>query len=252
MIIAAANLCASVHWLVLMRRAFLPNVRRAIVDYRRNWRLSRYIFLSSMLWTAGTYLYVWMVSLIVGNVGAGIWTACFQLASLANPLMTAVQNMMGPAISHAFVGSSMASFRQYVLKCTLVSAGIGGASGLVLAALSEYLIVLFNGVEYAGSGRITAVLAITLLLQGTSFPTSRGLYSLDRAKLDMYANAGPLVAMVVLGFVLIQHFSVMGAAVCFVIAQLSATLCRLFFFLQVSKAESPSNLSIPEKSGAVV
>lgn len=249
-IVSVANLLSALHWLTMMRHAFLPRLRRAVVDFRRNWQLSRFILCSSLLWTAGTYLYVWMVSLLIGTASAGIWTACFQLANLGNPLITAIQNLMGPAISHAFVGTALTGFRRYVFKCTAVFTLIGGAGAACLAVLSEYLIIFFNGSQYAGYGPVSAVLAMTMLLQGMSFPTSRALFSLGRAKLDMYANIGPLIVMGALGVILIHRFGVMGAAICLVIAQLIGSVSRIIFFLHASAGERQPAISLADKSSA--
>lgn len=238
LIVSAANLFSALLWLSSVRHLFKPNIKRAVVDFRRNWVISRFIFLSSMVWTAGTYLYPWMISFISGDRTAGIWAACFTLANLGNPLIMGIQNMMGPAISHAFTDRSLADFRRYVFKCVILFTAVGAAGALVLGLLSERLIVLFNGADYAGYGYVTALLTVTMLLQGMSFPTSRGLFNLDHAKLDMYANAGPLIVLGVAGVVLIQRYGVMGAAICLIIAQLIGSATRMIFFFRVS-APSP-------------
>ncbi len=158
--------------------------------------------------------------------------------------------MMGPAISHAFAANSLQQFRRYVFKCTIAFVLVGGIGAAALAILSEPLMVFFNGSDYAGFGRISAVLAITMLLQGLSFPTSRGLFSLDRAKLDMYSNIGPLVVMVALGVVLIHRYDVMGAAICLVIAQIIGSVSRIVFFLAASAEPRQNRPSLADKTSA--
>lgn len=249
-VVSVANLISAMHWLTMARGSFVPRLSRCVVEFKRNWRISRYIFLSSMLWTSGTYLYVWMVKQMAGTTAAGVWAVCFQLANLGNPLITAIQNMMGPSISHAFAEGSLATFRRHVLKCTVAFVVVGGLGAVALAVLSEPLIVLFNGSDYAGFGKVSAVLAITMLLQGLSFPTSRGLFSLNKPKLDMWANVGPLVIMLALGFALIRHYGVMGAAICLVIAQLIGSVSRIVFFMVASAEERQPPVLLADKTGA--
>lgn len=249
-VVSVANMISAMHWLTMARGSFVVRLARSIVEFRRNWRISQFIFVSSMLWTSGTYLYVWMVKQIAGTTAAGVWAVCFQLANLGNPLITAIQNMMGPSISHAFADRTLAAFRRHVLKCTVAFVVVGGIGAVALAVLSEPLIVLFNGQEYAGYGKVSAVLAITMLLQGLSFPTSRGLFSLNRPKLDMWANVGPLVIMLALGFVLIRHYDVMGAAICLVIAQLIGSVCRIVFFMAASAEQRQPPAILADKTGA--
>jgi O-antigen/teichoic acid export membrane protein len=250
LIVSVSNLFSALLWLSSVRGQFSPRMKRAVVDFRRNWGISRFIFLSSMVWTAGTYLYPWLISALKGDRSAGIWAVCFTLANLGNPIITAIQNMMGPAISHAFVGLSMGEFRRYVFKCTILFVTVGGAGAVMLALLSEPLIVLFNGKDYAGYGKVSALLAAMMLLQGLSFPTSRGLFSLDRAKLDMYANLGPIAVMAVLGVFLIGRYDVMGAAICLVLAQIIGSISRILFFLHASAEQCQAVPTLADKSGA--
>lgn len=249
-VVAISNLVASLLWLSMSRRAFHPRLARSWIDFKRDWPISRYIYLSSTLWTAGTYLYPWFISLLAGEVQTGIWGACFTLANLGNPLIMGIQNVMGPSIAHAFTERPLQSFRAYVLKCSVLFTIIGSIGALAMALLAEFLIQRINGPAYAGYGHVTGLLAITMLLQGMSFPTSRGLFSLGRAKLDMYSNIGPLVVLAALGAVLISRNGVMGAAICLVIAQVVGSLSRIVFFLAASAAPGNESLPIADESGA--
>lgn len=251
-IVAVANLVASILWLAMSRTAFKPRLARSWIDFRRDWPTSRYIYLSSTLWTAGTYLYPWLISFIGGEHQAGIWAACFTLANLGNPLIMGIQNVMGPSIAHAFAGRSLSAFRTYVLKCSVLFTLIGSVGTLLMAVFAEYLLLKINGPEYAGFGPVTGWLAATMLLQGLSFPTSRGLFSLEKAKLDMFANIGPLVVLAALGALLTHHYGVMGAAICLVISQVVGSALRIVFFLQVSASPHERGLELADKQSAAV
>lgn len=238
LIVAIANLVAGLLWLSMSRHRFAPQRRRILIDLQRNWRTSRPIFASSMLWTAGMYAYPWMIVGIAGSAANGIWAACFTLANLGNPLAMGIQNFMGPAIAHAHADRDASAFRRYVLKCTLLYVLIVLPACVVMAVLAEPLLRLFNGSQYAGYGAVTAILAFTMLLQGLSFPTSRGLFSLGRASLDMLANLGPLVVLLVAGALLINWQGVIGAAICLVVAQGIGSALRCVAFLIVSKPDT--------------
>ncbi len=249
-IVAVANLMASLMWLSMARGAFVPNLRRAWIDFKRNWPAGRYIYLSSTLWTAGTYLYPWLISVVAGTKQAGVWGVCFTLANLGNPLIMGIQNIMGPSIAHAFTDRPLQAFRRYVLKCSVLFMLLGSVGALTMALAAEFLIRRLNGPAYAGYGRVTGLLAVTMLLQGLSFPTSRGLFSLNRAKLDMISNIGPLIVLVGLGVVLIREMDVMGAAICLVIAQVIGSASRILFFLQASADQRQRAFGLADKSSA--
>jgi O-antigen/teichoic acid export membrane protein len=199
--------------------------------------VSRYIFVSSMLWVAGMYLYPWLILHFAGAAAAGAWGACFALANLGNPLVMGIQNIMGPSIAHAHADRSLIDFRAYVLRCTVAFVAIVLPACVVMALLAERLLTLLNGGAYAGYGNVTAILGFTMFLQGISFPMSRGLFSLGRAGLDMAANVGPLVVLAALGALLVGHYGVLGAAISLIIAQFVGSGIRAGAFLHVSRVD---------------
>jgi O-antigen/teichoic acid export membrane protein len=242
LIVAAANLFSSLLWLAMSRRNFAPQLREAFADLRRNWRVSRYIFISSMLWVGGMYLYPWLIAHYAGAAAVGVWGACFALANLGNPLVMGIQNVMGPAIAHAHADRDAAGFRAYVWRSSLIFIAIVLPACVVMAILAERLLVLLNGGVYAGNGRVTAILAFTMFLQGVSFPTSRGLFSLGRAGLDMAANIGPLVVLAVLGAWLVGSYGVLGAAISLIVAQFVGSATRVVAFLRASQGGKSDEL----------
>lgn len=239
LIVAAANLFSSLLWFAMSRRNFAPQLGAAWADFKSNWTISRFIFLSSMLWVGGMYLYPWMISHYGGPAAVGVWGACFALANLGNPLVMGIQNVMGPAIAHAHAERDAAAFRAYVWRSSLIFVAIVLPACAVMGFFAERLLVLLNGSAYAGNGRVTAILACTMFLQGLSFPTSRGLFSLGRAGLDMSTNIGPLVVLATLGPVLVSHYGVTGAALSLLIAQTVGAVSHVIAFLYASRKPSP-------------
>lgn len=241
LIIAAANLTSAAIWFATSRKQFKAELQSARLDLNRNWRISRYIFLSSMLWVAGIQLYPWLILHFAGAPAAGIWGACFALASLGNPLAMGIQNWMGPAIAHAHADRDAAAFRAYVFRCSIAFIAIVLPACLALAIFAEFLLTHTNGGTYAGNGKVTAILAFTLFLQGVSFPVSRALFSLGKAGLDMAANVGPLIVLAVFGAWLVSRFGVVGAASSLLAAQFVGSAIRVAAFLIVSRDKSSTS-----------
>lgn len=236
-IVAVANLCSALLWLAMVRDRFSPRLRSAWIDLWRNWRISRYIFVSSMLWVAGMYLYPWLIVGIGGERAAGVWGVCFALANLGNPLVMGIQNVMGPAIAHAHADRDATGFRAYVFRSTAIFVALVLPASILMTVFAEFLLTHINGGQYAGNGHVTAILAFTIFLQGLSFPTSRGLFSLNRSGLDMAANVGPLIVLAALGYPLISRYGVTGAAIALVLAQFAGSAIRVVAFFRASRVE---------------
>ena len=188
-----------------------------------------------MLWVAGLYAYPWLIISFGGERAAGVWGVCFALANLGNPLIMGIQNIMGPAIAHAHADRDAAGFRAFVFRCTGVFIALVLPASALMAFFAEWLITHINGGQYAGNGHITAILALTMFLQGLSFPTSRGLFSLNRSGLDMLANVGPLIVLAAVGAILVRHYGVTGAAVGLVLAQAVGSMMRVIAFIRASR-----------------
>jgi O-antigen/teichoic acid export membrane protein len=243
LIVGAANLASALLWLSMARSHFTFDASRVVSDFTQNWQTTRYFFASMLIWFAGMYLYPWLISSIAGSAAAGVWFACFALANLGNPLLMGVQNYMGPAIAHAHVERDAAAFRRYVMTSTVAFCLLVLPVCIVMATLAEFLLTTLNGPAYTGYGVVTATLVFTMLLQGVSFPTSRGLFSLNRAGVDTLANVGPVLVLATLGVFLIRRHGVQGAAVTLIVAQTIGSLTRLIAFWFVSRPEA--TLAVP-------
>ena len=254
LVIASANLLSAGTWLAASRQRFAPSLRRALGDLARTWRMSRLIFASSMLWVAGGQAYPWLISLIAGHSAAGIWGACVALANLGNPLLMGIQNSMGPAIAHAHAERTPEQFRRYVTRCSIVFVALVLPPSIAFSLLSNFLLLHVNGGNYAGYGAVTGVLAFSLVMQGVSFPTSRGLFSLGYAGFDMLANVGPLVVLACFGPLLVMRYGLVGGAACLLTAQAVGSIVRVCAFYRLSRVRgttaTPLAIATYERSAA--
>jgi O-antigen/teichoic acid export membrane protein len=233
LLVGVANLVSSLMWLSTARERFAPLLSRAIIHFIHNWRDSRFIFASSMIWWAGLQLYPWLVSGISGDHAAGIWGACFSLANLANPLVMGIQNYLAPQIAHAHHDRAPKEFRRYVYRSIIVFTLLVLPVCFLMALLADWLLTTINGPEYSGNGMVTAVIAFSVIGQTISFPVSRALFSLGRADVDFYANIGPLVVLMTIGVYLVQTHGVLGAAISYLVAQIVGCAWRLVVFSTV-------------------
>ncbi len=238
--VGLANLIGTVGFFLVTRDLFSFSHLRAVADAKRNWGTSKWLLASSLTWTAGIYLYPWVVYMIAGGDQTGIWGVCWQLAAVGNPLVMAVQNYLGPQIAHAHVELSLAAFRGYVLKMTGLFTVAVLPVAIVMAIASEWLLVKLFHADYAGNGSVAAVLVFSLVFFAISFGMSRGLFSLGFARVDLHANLAPLVTLVGLGIVLTQRFGALGAAVALLIGMGFGCFYRTVAFLRESSRAQAS------------
>ncbi len=228
-VLAAANGAGLLLWLYVCKRSFTPQMRRAGGDFRRNWPLGRWLFVSGLLWTLGVHTYPWLVTGLSGIEQAGVWSACFALAAVANPVLSGVQNLVSPGIAHAAAHLAPAELRTYV---ALRSFGFGGLMlPFVLAAalFGEQALVLF-GDEFAGHGIVVFLLALATLAHSVGLPAARGLLADGRASQDAVGNVVKLVVLFAVGIYLISTYGVVGAAASMLLGDVAANAYRCVIF----------------------
>ncbi|MFT3786350.1 MAG: oligosaccharide flippase family protein [Tepidisphaeraceae bacterium] len=199
LVLAAANLISTIGWLVFARSSFSMRGKYVRCIAKHNWQIGKWIFASSMMWVAGMNLYPWVINGLRGAGEAGVFGACGLLASLGNPLVTALQNHLGPSIAHAHDEMNEEAFRRYVLRATIGFALLVLPISVGMALFSQRLLDLLYKGQYAGNGPVAAVLVFAIVAQAGSFAASRGLFCIGRAKLDMMTNIVPIGILLTLG-----------------------------------------------------
>ena len=233
-----ANLIPTAVVLILIRREFAPGIREAKDDARATWITARWLLGSSMVWAAGLYLYPWLITSARGESDAGVYSYCFTLAGLANPLLFAVQNWLGPHIAQAFVGRTSRDFRRYVYRSAWGFALFMSPMAILMAVLSDPLLRILQP-TYASHSATVSLLALAMIPQAMSFALSRGLFSLGRASLDLAANVVPIIVFLAAGVLLVRHYGPEGAAASMLFAQLSGATFRLIAFARIARQDKP-------------
>ena len=229
--IGTANAVAVIAWLVRTRGDFEPRPRRAARDFAQAWPIGRWVFFSGVLWVLGVHAYPWLIGGTLGQDAAGVWGVCFGIAAVANPLLMGLQNVIGPAIAHAYPRLSPAGFRRYVAGASLSFAGLLVPFALLAAVYGEHFVSIY-GQQYVsrGLGTTVAILAASCVTQALAFGLSRGLFAAGLARQDTVANGLVIALLAVAGYPLIHGWGVNGAAVCLLGSEAVGSLYRAVAF----------------------
>ena len=211
-VIGSACGIALLWWLWSDREFSQPRIGESWADLKKNWVFGKWVFAGGMVWAVGMNLYPWFLAAFHGTASTGIWAACLGVASVGNPALLGIQNLVGPTIAHEYAAAGPAALHRLVLK---VTAAISLPVFLLCVALilcGGRLISLVYGSQYAGNSRVIAILALSVLISAPAFCFSRALYACERADLDFLANFGALIVVVALGVWLVRAFGLLGAA----------------------------------------
>ncbi len=234
--IGGGNLVALVAVLLAKRTSFRPNLSQAAADLKATWPLSRWVFLSGIVWTLGTHGYPWLLSGLRTDEEVGTWTACFGIAALANPILMGVQNLVGPAVANKAAEDDMPALRRFIGYASMVFAVAMIPYVAVATFGGEWFLTIYKE-KYAGFGHIVGMLSLATLAHAFGFAASRGLFAIGRARHDFYANVLALVIMLGPGAWLISERGVAGAAAAMVFSLVTSNLYRVIAFMQLGEGE---------------
>jgi len=218
LIMAIAAAVPSLIWLIWARRLFSPSVSVSITDFKQDWSITRWVFLSGMTWNIGMQLYPWLIVWTRGKEDVAIWGACFQLACVANPLLMGLQNFIGPRIAEAHVELSSHDFARHVYKTCVKTSLLMTGPAIVLSVFADDALRWITHGQFTGHATTITLLCAAIVVQAGTFTLSRGLFAMQRADIDMYCNLLPMGVLFTIGFWATSHYGVSGAAASMVIA----------------------------------
>ena len=153
-----------------------------------------------------------------------------------------IAELDGAGGSACVYGSKPAQFRTFVFRAVMMFVALLPVMLLVLFFISNPLLHRVYRDLTANTLMLVLVLAAGSVLQSASFVISRGLFSLGRGDLDLWANVVPVVVLLVAGYFLVHRYGALGGAICLLMAQVLATGVRavMFWFAAVSSAVAVS------------
>jgi O-antigen/teichoic acid export membrane protein len=220
-------------WLWSGRGSCHPRMNESLVDLKKNWVLGKWVFASGFVWALSTNLYPWLLAFFNGTASVGVWAACLGVVAVGNPVLLAIQNLVGPKIAHMYAEEGYGTLRRLVFKIAAVTALPVSLLCLVMFFWGGRLLTLFYGRQYAGNDLVVTILAMNLLVVVITFSLSRALFAIERAKLDFLVNLAALFIMVTLGVWLVRAFGPLGAAFGLLGANLAASAIRAAAFLRL-------------------
>lgn len=232
--IALAALIPGVAWLWGNRHQLKINTSASFVDFRRNWRLAKWIVGSGVLWAAAMYMYPWLLAWMHGTSATGVWAACYGLVALSNPVLMGFGNYLGPKIALLQGYEGVNAMRGYVYRSSGIFAALLAPIFLIVWIWGDDLVRHLYGPVFAGNEVAIRILAVNVLVAGAVFPFSRGFFTLHRAAIDLAVNVLAIAILFTFGIWLVSAYGVVGAAIGLVMTSSITAVVRAAVFSRVA------------------
>lgn len=186
------------------------------------------LIFSSILVYAMLYIDRVMINYFLSTEDVGLYGIAFRFASITTLLTVGIQTALTPLIYNNYENSdtpiSIAKLFHYFIL-------VGAIFVSSLFIFSKDIVLLFANINYIDSYPIIPWLAISIIFSGiVNF--APGLFIAKKTKYMLYINIFAFVLNIVLNFILINNFGLLGAAYSTVISNL---IYFLFYYFMGQK-----------------
>lgn len=214
--------------LIAARRPVRASGSRTLVDFRRNWRMSKYLFAGALMYSCSNGAYPWLLGLLHGEAAVGRLAAAEGAIFLANPLLIAATNYFGPAMAHTLKDRGVEGLHQQVVRCTAGLAAVMLIFTGVMYLVGGQFVALVYGAKFDKLGAVVVALCFAQVVTAALIPLRSGLLALDEGRLMVIGGVIRLVSLVAVGIVAVQSWGPIGVAVGMLCGDLAAMSVLLF------------------------
>jgi len=212
------------------RRDFAVHRAEPLKEWRRSWRLSRWLLLGIVAFWFASHSYPWLLAGFRGTAETGGYGACLRVVFIANVFMFGAANLLGPRMAHAFAEGGPARLGRAVLRGTAAV----GAPMLVFCLLMQVfggpLVALLFGGKYAGYDWTVRLLALEQWVSALAYPINKALVAMERTDVNFKSCLIALAATLVFGVWLVQAGGTTGAAAGSLIGTAAASAYKAWTF----------------------
>jgi len=211
-VMGGACALAAVVWLLIDRPRLEFSAERCQSDWKHNWAFGKWALRGHLLNSTTPYLMIWLVNVAVSPAAAGLLGACTSLIGITRVIQAGVSNVLTTQASCAFTSGGWSALRRLLWRNTVFLALTLGSACLLFIVTGDRLAVLVFGSLGRGSGPILIVLALGMLCSSFSVVVGNGLWAIDRARSNFFADIFCAAGMLGVAAVAVVPFGALGAA----------------------------------------
>jgi O-antigen/teichoic acid export membrane protein len=164
-----------------------------------------------------------------GLAAVGLFAAAATIAEVAVQLPPLLLSALLPRFSEQFGLGAHEHMQRLYRTITGLLALVIVPLCLGLAAIAPVLVPLFFGTDFTDAGPVASVLLIAAAVSSLGVTTFYLLQSMGKTGFLLWSNGLGLVGTIALGFVLVPHFGLMGAACSRAVVQVMVVLIETWY-----------------------
>lgn len=239
--LGAACLLTSLGWFLIMLRQLSFRREELRENFERSWCLGKWLLGGRLSVNVQGYGSYWILTLLFGAAATGVYAACMNIVSFANPLIYGLTNVITPRLALAFKEGGGCAVWQLAIKEALLLGVVVSAFCFVVALGGDHLMqLLYRGPEFSGYWHALVILSLAILALAVSMPAASALATIERPRAILATAAFASVVTLVLVAVLAVNWGVTGAAYGYLVGNAILAVGRwtaLFRIVEASACE---------------
>ena len=234
--LAAACGLATFVWLAFRRGLFKIHRRQIFQDVVSSWKFGRWGALSEINFALQDVGVQAILALCAGLSATGIYAASMSLVRLANPLVHAVSNAVGPLSARALQSGGIKQLSAGVMRVTRLMSAAMTIYIVGLGLAGRFGLALIYGDEYQQYASILIPLSVSVALTAVSLAPAKAISALELPRLNFWANLASLVVTLALAWVSFDGFGVYGVAYSVFAGSLIAAALKWRSYFQLTRS----------------
>ncbi|QWX85644.1 polysaccharide biosynthesis protein [Cellulophaga sp. HaHaR_3_176] len=173
-----------------------------------NWKIGKWLLGSNFLFHISSSIYPWLLLYITEKKDIAVFGVLISVAALVNPLLTALSSYLLPLF--VSVNSKYDKIKELVGKWNILFALMAIVLVIIGVFLGQNIIVLLYGEKYQNLGILVIFPFIVQAINVFAQPFKIALNAIKRTDVNFWILIPRSIISVVLGFLLINRFGLVG------------------------------------------
>ena len=209
---------------------FKVNFFYFLSSFRNNWKISKWLFLTSLLqWFSGNF---WIINtgLILGPYTLGVLRACQTIINITNLAFQSFENLFPSKFSEIYINKGNKEFKEYFIKFIKKGLAYIVLTMIFIIFFSKKILIIFFGFEISQYSEILIYLSFILPITFLIFPISYSLRTVEKTK---YIFVGYLLSsLFTISFsnIIISKFEMHGTVLGLFLSSMIVLLITLYSY----------------------
>jgi O-antigen/teichoic acid export membrane protein len=228
-------------WFYSARTEFTFRLRHLRTAFTETWALGKWLLTGRITIQVQQYVTYWLAAALGGAAVTGVYAACMSIIGFANPMMVGLTNTFMPKAVLAWKHhGGPGLWHETIRNTTLIAAVMAAFSLAVILAGESVMRILYHGKEFEGHDQTLVVLALATSLGALGTPSSIALATMKRPRSIVMITIVETVLTVVLVWVLMTEWGLLGAAYAMLVGNVVGSVARwVALFVRVPKVCDP-------------